>query len=310
MEAPTVTGAATNAAPMVADPVPETSGAGEAKSRENVKQETAPQPRKERVKVNDREEEVDIEELKRHYQKERAADEKFRRAAEIEKRAQDYERRLKEREEREAVYKQDPWKFFEENKLDPDKLAEQRLLKKLELEMMSPAERKAYDLEQENRKLKAEFEAAEAAKKSEQEQLAKKQVESLKLEQISQIDNDFSTAVQELGIKATPALLESVAQLMLAHLSSDAGNKNITAKEALEHVLANQKRDMLDLVQGMSVDDFMGAVSPEFKESIRKFFLKQVKNSEPRSYATTDKKATQKIKSTDTLFNKLDQKYA
>jgi hypothetical protein len=303
MEAPTPTGAATN--PV--DATPATSGAGE------VKEESPKLDLKTKVKakVNEQDEDVSIEELVRHYQKERAADARFRKAAEIEKRSQEIERKLKAEEERKALYKQNPWKFFEENELDADKLAEQRLLKKIEMEMMSPAERKAWQLEQENLKLKSTLEQTESERKSEQERLAQEATERLKSEQISTIDNDFTSAVQELGIKPTPALLESVAQYMLAHLNSDGGKHDITAKEALEHVVAQQKNDMFDLVQGMSVDDFMNAVKPEFRESIRKFFLKQVKNTEPRQSVSTKESARQKKPtSTDDFFKSLEQKFA
>lgn len=303
MEVPTSTGEATNSAPI--DTTPANSGAGEVKIE--AKEPEIDFKRKVKVKINDKEDDVTIEELQRHYQKERAADEKFRKAADQEKQLKKWQ---DEQEEKKKAYKANPWKAFEDLELDPDKFAEQRLLKKLELEMMSPSERRALELESENKHLRSQKELIDQKLREDQEKSDLEAKERVKSEQISAIDNDFSTAVQELNLKPTPALMESVAQYMLAHLNAEGGKHDISAKEALQFVVTQQKADMLELVQGMTPDDFMEAVKPEFRESIRKFFLKQVKNTEPRQSASTNQAKPKRTNSTDDFFKELEQKLA
>lgn len=262
-----------------------------------------------KAKINDKEEDVTVEELLRTYQKERAADEKFRKAAELEKRLQTLER---EREQQEALLKNDPWALLKDRGLDPDELAEKRLLEKIKLESMDPHERRAYDLEQENMTLKEKAEKWEREQKERQEMLAQQQKNELKLKQVQTIDRDLTETLKERGLKPTPQVLEAVAQHMLAHLTQKGGNHGITVKDALDYVLKQQDDDFFGRLESEEIDRLMEKLSPKRRDALRRWFVDQVSGKNPqRSNATPSKRAQKNTRgSTDSFFANIEKKLA
>jgi hypothetical protein len=261
-----------------------------------------------KAKINDKEEDVTVEDLIRTYQKERAADEKFRKAAEVEKRLAALEQ---EREREAAMLKQDPWAVLKERGLDPDELAEKRLLEKIRLESMSESERKAHDLEQENMTLKEKAEQWERQQKEQQERLAQQQKNELKLKQVQRIDTELTSELRERGLKPTPQVLEAVAQHMLAHLTHKGGNHNITVRESLEHVLKQHDDDFYGRVESEEIDRLMQRLSPKKRDALRKWFVNQVTHGRSPQQQTATPKRAQGVKrgSTDSFFDNISKKF-
>lgn len=259
-------------------------------------------------KKNDREEDVSVEDLIRHYQKEKAADEKFRKSAEIEKKLAAMEA---QREKDLAMLKSDPWAVLKEQGLDPDELAEMRLLDKIKLESMDEHERRAHDLGLENQTLKEKAEKWEAQQKEHKERLETEHKNKLKLQQVQSIDKDLTETLQERGLKPTPQVLESVAQHMLAHLTQKGGNKNITVKESLDFVLKQQDTDFYSRVESEDIGAFMQKLSPARRDAIRKYYVNQVTNgqSPQKREPTRSRTAEAKRGSTDSFFNNLEKKF-
>ena len=295
------------------DATPDVTGSGDPDRKKTEQKEAAiyaDHKAKVKAKIYDKEEEVSVEDLVKHYQKERAADEKFRKAAEIERKAKDSEKKLAEYQKR---IKENFWEVAQESGFDPDEIAEQRLLKKLEFEMMNGDQKKAYKLQKELEDEKARTKFYTEQEEKRKEEVAKAESEQLKLSQIQEIDTTLTDVLKEKGMKPNPAILESVAQYMLAHLTSEKGNKNITAKEALEYVLNQTEKDFLGRIEATKVEDLLTKLPKTYVDAIRKYFVDQVtsgtvKPQKVQSTAPAAKKPT-KI-STDDFFDKLEQKFA
>jgi len=276
--------------------------------KEAVKQAAIDLKAKVKAKINDREEELSIEDLIKGYQTGKASDEKFQEAKKI----QNEIKELREQRERElALLKQDPWAVLKEQGLDPDELAERRLLEKIRLESMDPNERRAHDLEQENLTLKERAEKWEAQQKEQQERLEQERKDKLKYEQVQSIDKELTQTLHERGLKPTPQVLEAVAQHMLAHLTTKGGNHNITAKEALDFVLEQQESDFSGRLEGEDIEALMNRLSPKRRDAIRKWFVSQVTNGQTtgRSQPTQPRAAKSKSMSTDDFFKNMETKY-
>lgn len=298
---------ATDASPVVHDATPDKSGAGEKK--ESPVSPQIDMKAKVKAKVYDKEEEVSVEDLVKTYQTERAAHKKFEKAAEIERKAKETERKFADYQKR---LKENFWEVAQEAGYDPDEIAEQRLLKKIEYEMLNPDQKKALklqkDIEERDSKLKF-YEQEETTRK---EQLAKQQHEALKSQQIQEIDDTLSKVLKERGLKPSPAILENVAQYMLAHLSSEKGNKNISATEALEYVLGQSEKDFIARIEATPVEDFVKMLPKATLDAIRKHFVNQVTSGSQKPVKTsTPSNGTKKPYrgTTDDFFNKLEQKY-
>jgi len=261
-----------------------------------------------KAKVYDKEEEVTVEDLLKTYQKERAADEKFRRASEIERKYREMEAKHKEFEE---TITKNPWKLLEDRGINADEVAERRLLQKMQWEMMSDEQKAAEKTRQENETLKAKAKWYEEQETLREKELAERQREDIKLKHVQEIDSTLSGALKERGMKPTPAVLESVAQYMLAHLNSDGGKKDITPVEALDWVIKQSESDFFSRLEGYDVNTLMDRLSGDFKDAIRKWYVGQVTNgtSKPKAAPSTPPKAKVTRQRTDDFFKKLEQKY-
>lgn len=295
------------------DATPNVTGAGDPEKKKTEAKEAAiyaDQKAKVKAKIYDKEEEVSVEDLVKHYQKERAADLKFQKAAEIERKAKESEKKLADYQKK---LKENFWEVAQESGYDPDEIAEQRLLKKLEFEMMNEDQKRSYKLQKEldEEKARTKFYAEQEAKQK--EELAKAETEKLKLSQIQEIDTTLTEVLKEKGLKPNPAILENVAQYMLAHLTSEKGNKDITAKEALEYVLAQSEKDFLSRIEATKVEDLLTKLPKTYVDAIRKYFVDQVTSGtvKPQKVTPTTQAAKKPTKiSTDDFFDKLEQKFA
>ncbi len=300
--------AATEASPVIHDATPDKSGAGEGKQST-----VSPQvdlKAKVKAKIYDKEEEVSIEDLVKTYQTERAAQKKFERAAEIERKAKEVERQHADLKKK---LKDNFWDVAKENGYDPDEIAEQRLLKKLEFEMMNDDQKKAFKLQKDLEEREAKIKFYEQEENTRKEQLAKQQTEALKLQHIQEIDDTLAKVLKERNLKPSPAILESVAQYMLAHLNSEKGNKDITALEALEYVLGQSEKEFLARIEATPTEELIKKLPKATLDAIRKHFVNQVTSGQvkPQKADSTPRNGAKKQYkgSTDSFFDKLEQKF-
>ncbi len=304
--------ATSNASPAVIDATPDSSGGGKLPEEKSPQQTPAfDLKQKIKAKVNDKEEEVSVEELLKTYQLERAATQKFQKASEIEKNAR---KLAAEHQTLQKRLKENVWEVLEEQGIDPDEIAEKRLLKKLEFDMMSPEQKEVYKLRREGAEREARLKAYEQFHKDREEHLAREQAEQLKLEQINKIDTELSEAIAAKGLKATPAMLESAAQYMLAHLNSESGNKDITLTEALEYVLKSSETEFKARLEGTPIEKLVEILPKGTLDAIRKHFVNQVTSGTvkpTKSGSTTPPRmANGRFKgTTDDFFNRLEQKF-
>lgn len=248
-----------------------------------------------KVKVDGQELEVGEDEVVKNYQLRKASDERFRKAAELEKAARAREEKLK----------QDPWSVLKELGLDPDEAAEQRLLKKLEWEMMSPEQRRLRELEAERNKLDSEL-------KSERERKLNEQKEQFRTQAAQEIDDEIFAAIQEAGVsKVTPRLIARVAEELL--VAYEGQKQKIPAKEALLRAKKNIHGDVKSLLAELPLETLVkDFLPPEFLKSLREFDLAQFKaqktppaQSKPSAVQKTETTTAKKKQSIDDFFDKL-----
>ena len=253
---------------------------------------------KHRVKVDGREMEISHDELISGYQKSRSSDQRFQEAARKEKEVNDFFARAKE----------DPWSALEQLGIDADTAAEQRVLRKLELELMNPDAKKAYKAEQELSRLIKEREAENKAKQEQEAQFYQQQA-------VQNIDSGIAQAFQSKGVKMTNGLVRQVADKQLAYLN--ANGSMMPFDKALDMVIGDTKGSMAEYLSNMSIEEALQLLPPSFLDNIRKHQLKQLTqnkpfgmkaSSEPRNPSTPVKKRV--ATSTDSFFTKLEKAYS
>jgi len=216
-------------------------------------EETRPEVRKYKVKVDAEEMEVDEQELLKGYQQSRSAARKFQEAA-------DMRRQLNELL---ASAKQDPSVLFNLVGLDPKEWITQQVTRELEMEMMTPEERELLaerqrfqQIEEENKSYRQQREEAERSTKL---AAAEKEVEA-----------DIMTAIESTGIRATPRVIARAAEYVLA----------TEGKMPMKDALLRSKRDLQNDIYELfnSSDDItqmMAMIRPETQKRLRSYFVQQ-----------------------------------
>lgn len=262
-----------------------------------------PEKKKFKLKVYDEEAEYDEDEVVRMAQKAAAADKRFQSAAELEKRYTQAIEKLK----------QDPRFYFETTGMNAEEWAEKLLIQKLKLETMSPEQRRAYDLEQENMRLKETVAEREAREKEEKEALAKERFERVKSQQAEALDKSISDALQNAGKKVTPRLIARVAHKMLAYHEANDGAQLDPAK-AVKLALEDRGPEVNEYLEGLPPEDF-DKLPATFLKALREHFVGQVTppmaQRNPREAGdTAPRRRNRQAMSTDEFFKKLEQKYS
>lgn len=268
-------------------------------------EEKPPEKKKYKLKVYDKEEEVDEDEIVRRAQRASAADKKFQEAAQTEKRFGELVEKLKA----------NPWELWKALGHDPHEAAEQLLIEKLKIEHMSPDQRRAWELEQEVQNLKSEAQRAEEARKLEQERLEADQRNELTSKAVEEIDKGIVEAIQKAGLKkASPSIIRRVAQKMLAyHVKNDGAL--LEADRALKTVLDELQSEWMDALETLPESEYDTRLPKGFTENLRKHLLSRVdaKGLQPRSVSkenTTPTQSGRRLKSsTDDFFKKMEQRF-
>lgn len=255
-----------------------------------------------RAKVDGSEEDVELDEetIKREYQKWKASDKNFREAAKMRKEAED----------RLSQYKKDRWKLFKDDGLDPYQEAENLLIDKIKMEQMSPAERRAYELEQENAQYKARLEAAEFEKRQHAEALAKQEREAIELQHGAQLGNEIVDAIKATGLKPSPRLVARAAEHMLAKYSST--GEKLAAKDALRYAQKSLADDAANYLAMMDPAEAKKILPKSFMDGFRKSDVEEALAQDPvaRTRSETPRQVRKELKrgTTDQIFDNLFEK--
>lgn len=252
---------------------------------------------KHKIKVHDKESEVDYDTLIRLAQKGTGADEVFRSAAAKEKKFAALLDRAKEGDldwiEEIAGPKAREW-------------AEKRLLREIELEQMSPEKREAM-------KERARAEKAEKELKTREEREQDAKMESFRQAAAQEIDTKLDEAFKKAGLPMTPSRIERVAQYLDASLSVDGAL--LDPAKAIARVQAEMRADAREILESLSAADLREFLPRKVLDAIRKGDVEDARAQDPLRRTTQDAPprritdAKQKRMSTDDYFNKLEKKF-
>lgn len=241
-----------------------------------------------KAKIDGQEEDVELDEdtVKRDYQKWRAADKKF----------QDAARMMKEMGATKAeieAFKKDPWAAVKAAGQDPYKLAEALLLEKIEYDDLSPAERRAMELERELNERKARDEEREkSAKEREREERDSQAAQ--------EIDEEIGAALKAMGRRPTPRLIARVAETLIAEherqiapLIAKFGDvekipehaylalKRLPASEAVSRVHKEYLSDITEFLGEMPIDEVAKLLPKKLLDGLREREVKAVLSQDP-----------------------------
>lgn len=275
----------------VAQAVPETVIASETPTPDS-----APIP-KHKLKINGKEGEFTVDEMKVLAQKGEAADQRFREASNIQKQFQDFQKRL-ESGELDGLLERVPADKMKQ-------FAESYLLKYLEEQELPDGERRARQLEKELEKERTE-------KKKLFEEATAKEKQVLMDQAFQEIDTEIGSALKAMGRKPTPRLVARIAETMLAHL--EAKSERMTANDALTHALDETKADSVEYLKTLSAADLRQLLPKETVEALRKADVEAVMSQDPlrsrqRSQAAPQKQnGKNRPMSSDDYFKKLEER--
>ncbi len=204
---------------------------------------------KHRIKVDGQEQEIDHDELLRDYQTKAASQKRFQEASQKEKQAQQILSALESGDV----------KFIESKigKARAKELFENYLIEDLEYQQLSPAEKRALELENENKTLKQK---QEEEKKAQEE----KEYQSTLERAHRDLDNEVHQALQSLGKKPTPRMAMRVVDEMLIRQK-----QKISAKDASEFALKGIHADITEYLPGLSVEELRQVLPQEVIDRLR-----------------------------------------
>jgi len=220
-----------------------------------------------KLKINGKEREMSISELKRLASISAASDEKFKSAKTIEADANKL---------REAITSKNPAKIKElmlsqgYNANEVKQLLEDALLPYYQDENLTPEQRRLKELEE----YKAKQDEQEGLTKKEQEELARKQ-EVAKFEQ--RLENELVNALEKADMPRNPVLAKWTAQIMHAY---EQQGVTIDAEDAAQMVKKEFTKNVTDMLSGMDAS--------KLKAFLGEGTLKKLRQDDVNSIRTTE----------------------
>lgn len=250
-------------------PAPEPKAAPVAEPEEaaaEVEEPKKPEPRKWKHVVDGQEEEWDeakvLEEaprLLRSHQMEKAAAKRFQEAAAL----------RKEAEEVISLLKSDPESALARLGLDVDGLAEQRVLRKIEREKMSPEQRKALERDRELQEREAKIRAREEEQAAAAERQALEHYEQ-------EFDKVWTPALEKSSLPKTPQVVYRMAELTQLNLTRGI---QLEPDQVAEMVADELRGNALAAFKGMTGPQILKNLPPEVRKAIREAELAEVKGA-------------------------------
>lgn len=252
-------GAAKPGAPVTPAAPAKTNGAAPAKPPENGA--AAPKPEDWDftlpVKVKGREERLDLknpehrERVQRLMQKELAGDQALREANKLRTEAQEFF----------EAFKADPYGVMEKLGLNPDDLAEQRLIKKIEREKMTPEAREAAELKAKLAKYEADQKKTEAERQAETHQ---REVEG----HAQRLNTKILAALDSGGLPKTPEAVAMMAVKMAAYFEET--GEHAEPEDVLPEVVETLQRQQASLLMKFDPEQIMKVLGKDGEEFLAK----------------------------------------
>ncbi len=260
--------------------------------------------RKHKVKVDGKEAEVGFDELLNGYSHGSAANARMREAAEAKKEMEAAKRREKELIDSIYGWKDKPETAFETLEklgIDIDSYAHDRVLKKMQLEMMTPEERRSYDMEQELNRYKSR-EAKEAEAKQQAE------LQGMREQAVTELEKNILGHLEQQGGNISPAIVGRAVDALIA--SMEAGEQ-ISIKDAFDRANGWFEKERKGIFESeLRALLSQGQVPKELAEAVRKADLAALRKDPPKRQASESRTETKKSVSTsDDFFNDLERKY-
>ena len=255
-----------------------------------------------KVKVDDKEEEIDYDELVKGYQKGKAGDKRLREAAQLRQNVEALLKNLKSGDHGNLV------KLL--GKDTAKKMAEKLLLEEIEYEELPEHEKTIRQLQRE----KEEYESKLKEQETQRQTLERQRLEK---EAGDKIQQDMVDAVQKAGVKPTPRVFARMAEYMEAY--HHANNKMLPAKEALNIVREEVPKEYFAFTDSLTDDaliDHVKQLPKRVLDAVRKDAVKSVLSQNPVGKGTDKNETPTPRKSkeadrrmtTDDWFNRMEQR--
>lgn len=268
-----------------------------------------------KVKIDNVESEVELDELIKNYQAKAASDKRFREASDLSKKAKaDLE-----------AFKKNPWGKLKELGEDPYELAERLLIEKMEFEGLTAEGRRALTAEFELAKIKEAQQEQENAKSQSQKQQAYQQA-------LQEVDTEIGEALASSGFKPTPRFIRRIAETLYAHHSATDSElaerygdqipeeawssvKRTSAKDVMGSVEKEFAEDVWELFKNIGPEKALAMIPPEIRDSWREHEVSKVLSQDPagsrkpRSEPEVRRRPKEVRGSTDSFFKKMDEKF-
>lgn len=215
------------------------------------------------IKVDGEDVEITLDQAVREYRRRQAADKRFQEAAATRKQAETLLSQLKS----------DPWGALKALGIDPDKAASERILAKIEEEKLAaenPSELSRRRLEKE---LAEERSAHESAKKAAEEAELSKKRDEFRVK----IDRQFTAALTEAKLPATPYTVARMADVMSRNIREDP-QFDATPTELAQLVREDLKAELVDIARQLGPDGLEAFLGAESMKALRKYDIERVRN--------------------------------
>jgi hypothetical protein len=216
-----------------------------------------------KIKVDGEEVEVTLDQAVREYRRRAAADKRFQEASEIRKSAEAVMEKLKT----------NPWEALRQLGIDPDKAAADRIMAKIEEEKLA-AENPS---ELERRRAIEQLEKEQAAKKALEKQIEEAEIKKKREEIRGRIDKQFTAALKEEKLPATPYTVARMADIVARNLREDP-LWDATPAELARLVREDLQSELARVIQGLPPDQVEAFLGVETVKALRKHDLERVKN--------------------------------
>jgi hypothetical protein len=249
---------------------PDKDGKEQSAQGNNVQAEAkAKNLKKFKLKVDGQEldEEIDLnddEAVKRHLQMSKAAQKRMSEAAQVKRQAEEFIHQLKS----------NPRAILTDPNLGVDfkKIAEEYLAEQLEMEMLSPEQRKLKEYE-------SKIRAHEEEKRRQEQEVHQKQLVELQQRYADDYDKKFTSALQTNGIPKTPRTVKRMAELM--HKNIEYGFE-LEPGQLAELVREDYINEMKELFGATDGDTLLKLMGDDMANKIRKADLARLKKGEIR----------------------------
>jgi hypothetical protein len=212
-----------------------------------------------KIKVNGREMDVSLDELKTLAQKAESAEQRFLEAGKMRKQSQTLVRLLKE----------NPLQVLSDPRLGIDikKIAQDFLYAEIQKEQMTPEQRELHDTKQKLAEMEEE-------KKTSQKKIEDERFQELVKHHSTQLDKEISAALQTANLPKSPTTIKRVAFYMMEGLKRGVELKASDVMDIVRNDYISDFRDMFGLADGETMTKVLG---DEVVKKLREYDLNRLR---------------------------------